>query len=139
MDLVGFEYQAQTEEQKAAIERVKNRLAKPLALFKLPASAGCSVSNVNVELEGGNDRDDGGKDNADAHDDEDAGGAGHTEFHVTYVLDCARPANLTSIAFDYFKSFAGAEELTVNVISAKAQNTYEVSREKPALDLGGIM
>jgi len=139
MDLVGFEYQAQTEEQKAAIKRVKNRLARPLALFKLPASAGCSASNVKVELEGGDDRDDGGKDNADAHDDEDDGSAGHTEFHVTYVLDCASPANLTSITFDYFKSFAGAEELTVNVVSAKAQNTYEVSRQKPTLDLGGIM
>ena len=38
---------------------------------------------------------------------------------------------MTSIEFDYFKSFAGARKLTVNVVTAKAQNTYEVSRDKP--------
>ncbi len=51
----------------------------------------------------------------------------------------AKPAALTSIAFDYFKSFAGAQKLSVNVVTEKAQNKYEVSRDKPSLDLGGIM
>jgi hypothetical protein len=58
---------------------------------------------------------------------------------VTYALDCAKPASLTSITFDYFKAFAGAQRLTVNVVTAKAQNAYEVSRDKPELDLGGMM
>ncbi len=141
MDLVGFEHVAETKEQKVAIENAKAKLAKPLALFKLPASAICSVSQVKVALEGGDDHDDGDEDHAEhanAKYDEDERG-GHTEFHVAYTLDCAKPANLTSIAFDYFKAFSGANELTVNVVTAKAQNTYEVSRDKPALDLGGMM
>ena len=58
---------------------------------------------------------------------------------MTYALDCAKPAALTSIAFDYFGSFAGAQKLTVNVVGDKGQNTYEVTRDKPSLDLGGIM
>ena len=134
MDLVGFEHEAETDEQKAAIERAKTKLAEPLSLFKLPKSASCSVSEVKVALEGGDEHDE----HAEAkHDDDEH--SGHTEFHVAYALRCAKPANLTSIAFDYFKSFAGANELTVNVITAKAQNTYEVSRDKPTLDLGGMM
>lgn len=135
MDLVGFEHEAETLEHKAAIEIAKQLLAKPLALFKLPESAGCSASSVKVEFEGGDDHDDGEETHADAHDE----GAGHTDVRVAYALDCANLANLTSITFDYFKTFAGADELTVNVVAAKAQNTYEVSRDKPALDLGGLM
>ena len=65
--------------------------------------------------------------------------AGHNDYNVAYVLDCAKPSAITSIQFDYFKSFAGAKALTVNVVSEKAQNSYEVTREKPVLDLGGTM
>ncbi|MCP4779699.1 MAG: DUF2796 domain-containing protein [Hyphomicrobium sp.] len=141
MDLVGFEHEAETKEQKAAVEKAKAKLAKPLALFKLPASASCSVSEVRVVLEGGDVHDDGEENHAEQadadHDDDERGG--HTEFHVAYVLDCAKPANLTSIGFDYFKTFPGANELTVNVVTAKAQSTYEVSRDKPTLDLGSMM
>ena len=42
---------------------------------------------------------------------------GHNEFHVTYALDCDEPASLTAIDFDYFKMFAGAHDLTVNVVT----------------------
>ena len=41
--------------------------------------------------------------------------------------------------FDYFKLFAGAHDLTVNIVTAKAQNTYNVTRDLPSLDLAGIM
>ena len=138
MDLVGFEHEAETKEQKAAIEQAKAKLANPLALFKLPASASCSVSQVKVAIEGGDEHDNGEEKHADAHHDGGKQG-GHMEFQVAYALDCARPDNLTSIVFDYFRTFAGANELTVNVVTAKAQNTYEVSRDKPELDLGGMM
>jgi hypothetical protein len=139
MDIVGFEHAATSDDQKAVLEKAKAELAKPLALFKLPASAGCSVQEANVAIEAEHhheheaaDHDEHGDDNDDEH-------AGHNEFHVTYALDCTEPTNLTSITFDYFKSFAGARDLTVNVVTAKAQSKYEVSRDKPDLDLAGIM
>ncbi len=50
----------------------------------------------------------------------------------------SRPSS-TTINFDYFALFAGAHDLTVNVVTAKGQSKYEVSRDKPTLDLGGIM
>jgi len=158
MDIVGFEHAATSDDQKAVLEKAKAELAKPLALFKLPASAGCSVHEANVAIEaehsrghehgGGQDEpanaEDDDHDN-DEHADEEHGDddhdehAGHNEFHVTYALDCTEPTNLTSITFDYFKSFAGARDLTVNIVTAKAQSKYEVSRDKPDLDLAGIM
>jgi hypothetical protein len=147
MDIVGFEHEASTDAQKAALQKAKSELAKPLTLFSLPASAGCTVMNAKVALEAeheGADHDHDAKgeheEHADAdHDEDEHEGHHHSAFHVSYALDCAKPAELTSIAFDYFKAFAGAQSLTVNVVTAKAQSTYEVKRDKPELDLGGMM
>jgi hypothetical protein len=150
MDIVGFEHAATSDGQKAALEKAKAELAKPLSLFKLPAAAACSVKEANVALEAEHedgDHDEHAKDedhaeekHADADDDHDEDAhESHTAFHVVYALDCEKPAALTAITFDYFKAFAGAQNLTVNVVTAKAQSKYEVSRDKPELDLGGTM
>jgi hypothetical protein len=142
MDIVGFEHEATTADQKAALEKAKAELARPLDLFKLPAAAGCRVNEAKVALEAEHENDDHDAkeekhaDHAAGDDDENEG---HTAFHVTYALDCEKPTALTAITFDYFKAFAGAQNLTVNVVTAKAQNKYEVSRDKPDLDLGGMM
>jgi hypothetical protein len=149
MDIVGFEHAPSTDDQKAAVEKAKAQLAEPLAVFALPAAAGCAVAEAKVALDAdhhhdGDDHDADGKDpGKEAHDHDhdahDEAGGGHNKFHATYALDCASPAELTAIAFNYFKLFAGAQGLTVNVVSAKGQSKYEVSRDKPTLDLGGIM
>lgn len=157
MDLVGFEHAAETDAQKAAVAEAKAKLEEPLALFKLPASAGCSLASAEVELETGagdhddhehekehaHHDDDHHDDKAEAHDDhndhDDHDEARHSAFHVDYKLTCTEPASLTAITFDYFKTFAGAKELTVNVVTDKAQSSFEVNRDKPQLDLGGMM
>lgn len=147
MDIVGFEHAASTDDQKAAVEKAKAELAKPLAVFGLPSAAGCSVAeaSVAIEVEHHDEDHDGDHDKAEAdhkagdadHDEDER--AGHNEFHATYALDCTSPTELSSIEFTYFKLFGGAHDLTVNVVTAKAQTKYEVSRDKPTLDLGGIM
>ena len=146
MDIVGFEHDATTDDQKAAMEKAKAQLAQPLAVFKLPAAAGCTVADAKVAVEAEHHHD-GDADEDHDHDHDKAAGEdhdhdeheGHKEFHVTYALDCAKPASITAIDFDYFKLFAGAHDLTVNIVTAKAQNTYNVTRDAPSLDLAGIM
>ena len=159
MDIVGFEHAAKSGDQKSAVDRATATLSAPLALFNIPAAAGCKVTDAKVALEAehehgddddhdhdakkgadhDHDHDAKAKEGADHDRDEHEGHAGHNQFHATYALECAKPAEITSIAFDYFKSFAGAQGLTVNVVTAKAQNKYEVTRDKPTLDLGGMM
>ena len=128
--------------------RPRRQLAKPLGLFSLPAAAGCTVAEAKVAIEAEHhhdgDDDDHDADHKDgAKGDHDQGDhdehAGHNEFRATYAFDCTVPAELTTINFDYFTLFAGAHDLTVNVVTAKGQSKYEVSRDKPTLDLGGIM
>jgi hypothetical protein len=152
MDVVGFEHAASTPEQKAAVDKAKGQLEKPLDVFALPAEAGCNAAEAKVVIEteaahgdhdhkDGHDHDAKGSDDHDGHDHDhgDKAEGGHSHFHATYALDCTSPAELTTITFNYFKLFPGAKELTVNVVGAKGQSSYEVSRDKPTLDLAGVM
>jgi hypothetical protein len=152
-DIVGFEHAPSNEEQRSKVDAATAQFGKPFEVFRLPDAAGCTVADAKVVIEpehhhdgDDDDHDHDAKKDADAgagddhadHGDHDAH-AGHNQFHVTYALDCKEPSSLTSIGFDYFKLFAGAHDLSVNVVTAKSQNSYEVSRDKPVLDLAGVM
>ena len=157
MDLVGFEHTAETKQDKAAVQKANGALGKPLALFKLPSTAGCNVTEAKVTLEAEHDHEHAdadhaaeGKDNKDAvhaqggeqakHEDHHADEhGGHNAFHGEYALACTKPSDITSVQFEYFKAFPRANSLTVNVVTDKAQSTFEVNRDKPVLDLGGMM
>jgi Protein of unknown function (DUF2796) len=167
MDIVGFEHKPESADQKATAAKAEKLLADALVLFKVPVSAGCKVTEakVSIEAEGAHDEDANKKEasaepkptetkapesKAPESKDEKAKSAehageeheeheGHNDYNVSYVLDCAKPSEITSIQFGYFKAFEGAKALTVNVVSEKAQNSYEVTRDKPVLDLGATM
>ncbi len=150
MDIVGFEHQASSADQKAVLAKATEQLGDPLSLFKVPAAAECKVAEAKTEIKAEEDHDhdhdhgaEGGDEKAkhdhgaDGHDRDDRGG--HTAFHATYAIDCAVPANLTTITFDYFMAFAGAKSLDVSVVTDKAQSKFEVTHEKPVLDLAGAI
>jgi len=142
MDIVGFEHAPSTRAQKATLSKAKQRLANPQELFRLPASAECTVEEAKVTIT--SDDDDHGKGSSSAgsakssdkkttsrevHD--------HGDFQAQYAFNCKSPGNLTSIEFGYFRAFAGAQKLDVNLITPKAQTSFEVTRAKPRIDLAG--
>jgi hypothetical protein len=132
-DIVGFEHAAKTDREKAAVEAAKTQLASPLTLFALPAAAACRVTEATVEVEIG-EHDHGAKADASAAKD-----GGHSEFHAQYALECAAPTKITGIEFGFFRAFAGAQRLDVNVITPKGQSKFEVTRAGPSLSLAGMM
>jgi flavin-binding protein dodecin len=126
-DIVGFEHEAKTDAQKAAIAKATDTLKDALAVFTFPAEAQCKITQANVTLEG----------KQDAKDKHGHGkGEAHSEFKGRYELECAVPARLTAIEFKYFELFKGAERLKVNLSSPKGQNQFQVTRRKPKLTLG---
>jgi hypothetical protein len=134
-DIVGFEHEATTQEQKEKVAKAKKILADALAVFAFPAAAGCKLTEAKIEV-GAEEHE---------HKDEhkkDAGGKAeeehHSEFHAEYALSCDVPEKLTGIEFKYFELFPDAEELDVNVASENGQTKYEVTREKPSLKLGEV-
>lgn len=158
-DIVGFEYEAESAEDKAAIETALTTLAAPLDLFVIPAAAGCSVTSASAELESEEDHDahsdeeheehahdehkdehahDEHKDehaHDEGHDDHADDEAGHTEFHAEYALTCTDASAATSIAFDYFDAFPNAQEVDVQAITDNGASAFEVTRDTPVLDL----
>jgi Protein of unknown function (DUF2796) len=149
-DIVGFEHAAKTQKQKAAVEKAEEQLEAADALFQLPAAAGCVLEASRVTLESG-DQDHGHSHGASGHDNGDKGHAAkgdtkgehtddaHSSFRAEYAFQCKAPASITSVAFGYFKVFAGAQKLDVTVVTPKQQNRFEVTRANPRIDLGGMM
>jgi hypothetical protein len=155
-DIVGFEYAAESAEDRRAIDAAVATLARPLELFVLPSAAECSVVQASAELEsdGSHDEhDDHGEghddhaeghdeheeENADGHEDDHAEDAGHTEFHAEYTLTCGNPDALTEITFAYFDTFENAREIEVQIISGSGAQAFEVERDDPKLDLRGML
>ena len=168
-DIVGFEHPAETAADRKKIDAAIAILAKPLDIFSLPADAKCQVREAKVELHGGDGKehddhhtehakhDDHKHEAKDAkHDDhkhEEAGhdehhdhdehhegkDAGHTEFHAEFVLSCANPSVVKQIEFPYFSTFPNARELEVQMITDKGSTAFEVKRDKPRLDLSGMI
>jgi hypothetical protein len=147
-DIVGFEHAARTKQQRASIAKARAALLKPLALFRMPAAAGCRVVSAKVkhEVEGdahghahGKDHEHGAKRPDSSQTKGDADRASHAEFHAEYRLACKAPAALATIEFEYFKTFGGAQALEVNLVSPKGQTRYQVTRDKPTIVLGGMM
>ena len=139
MDIVGFEHEAKTGNDKTTLETGKQKLSTPLSLFKLPLSAGCRVTEAKVEVETGehdhaakeaNTKDTSKSSEKEQH---------HSEFHNQYSLECTSPASITTIEFGYFRAFPNAEKLDVNLITPKGQNKYEVTRAHPTLSLAGMI
>ena len=161
-DIVGFEHQATSAEDRAAIDEAVAILAKPLDLFVLPAAAECSVVQASTALASEDAHDDhehGHEEHAEAeehdghdheehakvdahsdheHEDHAEAEASHTEFRADYVLACGNPGALTGIEFAYFETFKNARELEVQIVSASGAQAFEVERDDPSLDLRGM-
>ena len=151
-DIVGFEHEAASADDKAVVAQAKAVLGEPLALFGFTDAAGCAVEIASVEIEGEEHHEEHGDEHhaeeerheegehADADHEAHEGEAPHNEFHAAYALTCSAPAALDAIDFAaFFEAFAGAEEVEVTVISEKGQSSYEVERDAPVVDLQGVM
>ena len=135
-DIAGFEHDASTPKQKAALETAKAKLAAGLSLFTPAAAANCTQKSAKVSVEDEHEHHAEGGKPAAKEEEEDHH---HSEFHAEYAFECASPSRLASMTFDYFTAFPNAQELDISVISPKGQSSYEVKRDKPRLDLTGIM
>jgi hypothetical protein len=82
-DIVGFEYAAESAEDRASVDAAVAALARPLDLFLLPQAAGCSVVQASASLESEEKHEEHGHDDHAAHKDEGHDHAEHgTEGHT---------------------------------------------------------
>ncbi|WP_342243894.1 DUF2796 domain-containing protein [Pseudomonas sp. OTU5201] len=128
MNLVGFEHAARSDADKAKVAAVRAELDKPLALFALPAAAGCKVVSQELEspLFGQDEHHDG---HAKGHEHE------HSEVHAHYQLECSTPDALKSLNLaELFKRFPVTEKIQVQLIGPNGQQGAELSKSSTSLN-----
>ncbi|MBJ7374754.1 zinc-binding protein [Pseudomonas koreensis] len=135
MNLVGFEHAATSDADKAKVAAARAQLEKPLALFSLPAAAGCKVVSQELESPLFGDKPD-----ADDHDEDEADKDGHehhhdhSEIHAHYQFSCATPGALSTLNLtNVFKTFPATQKIQVQLISASGQQGTEVTVKSAAL------
>lgn len=145
MDIVGFEYAAQSDADKDKVEAAIRTLLVPENLVTLPKAAECRLTEVLAHLHAGDhdheeEHDDDhdhaeGEDHADDGDHDHEEGAEHNEFHVRYIYACAHPEELTTVGFPFFDRFEHAQEIEAQFVTDAGAGSVEISRDSAELTL----
>lgn len=123
MNVVGFEHAASSASEKAAIAAAQQWLADPLQLFSIPAEAGCTVAQQQLQsplfAQPSSDA-------AAEHE--------HSDVDAHYSLTCAHPEQLRELNLGaLFQRFAAMQKIQVQLIGPNGQQGAQLSAETPTL------
>ena len=142
VDIVGFEYEASTPEDKDAVEAAIRQFLDPESIVTLPDAAGCRLTEVLAHLHTGDqDHDEGDHDHdhdhaeGEDHDHAEDESGGHSEFHASYAFACEDEAALTTIGFPFFELFGNAREIDVQYVTASGAGAAELAPDAAELTL----
>ena len=129
MNVVGFEHEAKSAEDKATLAAALAKLEQPLTLISLPAAAECAVTALELEsLLIGDDE------HEHKHDHADEGCEVHSDIDADYQLTCAKPEALDSVSLAaLFKAFPGTTKINVQLIGPKGQKGAELNAASPSI------
>ena len=135
VDIVGFEHEARTSDEKAAVARALTLLGDPMQLLRFEADAACELRNANAagEHEAHEEEHAEGEEHAEheQHEDEEA----HGTFVAEYEFECVNMGALGFIEFMYFSRFDNAHSLDIVLIDGKGQRRTAIDRASPVLRL----
>lgn len=136
-DIVGFEHEARTAEEKTAVTEALKQLSDPMFIIQLPESASCKVIQASSEVtsENGDEGHADHEEHEEHADHEKHENEAHGSFIAEYQLECATIAAIDSIKFVYFDHFRNAQSLIVVLIDKNGQHRHEISRDNPILYL----
>ncbi|WP_442111955.1 DUF2796 domain-containing protein [Pseudomonas sp. NUPR-001] len=119
MNLVGFEHAASSDADKAKVAAVRSQLEKPLALFALPASAHCEVSDQELHSPLFGDK---------PAADEDGHTHEHSDIHAHYRFNCEKPDQLKTLDLTpLFKAFPATQKIQLQLIGPSGQQGVEAT------------
>ena len=141
-DIVGFEYEAKSDEDLAKIENALLVLENYENLFALTKNSKCVLADLDYHLSG-EEHDEHADEEHDEHADEEheehAEEESHTEFYAKYSFKCDNIKQLDKVEFSYFKTFPNSSELEVQFVSDIGSNAFEVEADKPVIILKGLL
>jgi len=124
-NLVGFEYEAKTDEEKAAVNKMRTLLDTPLVLFGIPQESKCVLTTHEVEIPvAGHDHPH--DDDDDDHDHE------HSDVEAAYKFQCTDLAKIKNINLNnFFANFPATEKINVQLVSPNGQASIVVTKDEP--------
>ena len=146
-DIVGFEYEAKSDEDLAKIENALLVLENHENLFALTKDSKCVLADLDYHLSGEEHdehadeehADEEHDEHADEENEEHADEESHTEFYAKYSFKCDNIKQLDKVEFSYFKTFPNSSELEVQFVSDIGSNAFEVEADKPVIILKGLL
>jgi hypothetical protein len=148
-NIVGFEHQPRTQDQKAAVKAAIKKLEAGEKIFSFPSAAGGSLVKSKVHTDINNDYSH-ESDEAKSHEhDETSTDAGHetekhgheehqhgdeherhSEFKAEYHFVCKKPEKLVYVDVMLFSVFSGIEHIEVQLLTGTKQTAYELTVTK---------
>ena len=137
-NLVGFEHEPKTLEQKKLVEKTIELLKNFKSVANISEEASCNMIDTKVSTTMKGVEEGLGEHHEDEHhEDEHQHSAKeiHSEFSATYSLRCDKPENLKSIQLELFSTFELMEEIVVQMIIQGKQGFAELNPDNPNLKL----
>lgn len=133
MNLVGFEHPPSSEADKRKITDVRKQLEQPDTLFGLPAAAGCTLAETELEsplFE--NAAHDHNHKHKHEHEHDGDHESQHSEIHAHYHYECATPQALQALDLQgLFKAFPGTETIQAQLIGPNGQRGAQLDAGQP--------
>jgi len=126
VNVVGFEHEPGTDEEKHAVEEAVETFAKADALFVPSVDAQCHAEKAEVELAGleheeGEHSEHESKAEHAEHKEE-----AHSELHAQYVFHCDAPDALENLEVRLFDHLRDVEEIDVQLVTPTIQTAMEL-------------
>lgn len=139
-DVVGFEHAPKNKEQEQLLEQAIAKLKTPNAIFSLPESANCEVSDIHVSHNmKSEDHDDHDHDHDHDHHDDDSHHEEHQgehgEFTAQYEYHCETMSELNQIETQWFSVFSHTQKMTVQYLGNSGQKAATLTAKKAVLAL----
>ena len=137
VNLVGFEHQPKTPEEKQKVEQTLLNLKQGYEQIVLPESALCLLKEADIDTTlaahtEGHDHDDHDHEKHDDHghddhdhekhdDHEEHDHDGHADFSAKYTFECRHPEHLKQIEVNLMPSYPGIDEIRYQAITPAGQ------------------
>ena len=129
VNLVGFEHQPKTPEEKQKVEQTLLNLKQGYEQIVLPESALCLLKEADIDTTlaahtEGHDHDhdhDHDHEEHEGHDHDEHDHDGHADFSAKYTFECRHPEHLKQIEVNLMPSYPGIDEIRYQAITPAGQ------------------
>lgn len=136
-DIVGFEYEAKSEEDLALVSNALEKFEDYKNVFIIPAEGQCNIASQEVLINQEDEHDEHEDSEHDEHEDSEHDEETHNEFYAKYSFECDSINLINKVEFPYFVTFPNSGELEVQFISELGSTSFEVEADKPVINIEG--